>query len=153
MKKNLLLLVLFAVSMMAWPTTVSAQTQSKEYQETLQKMLTISGGFASAEIMVPQLIEMMRQNMPGITEEFLKELSTAMTEKFLNRMVEIMIPIYQKHLTLADLKQIIAFYESPIGKKWGAATPLISKESMQVGQQLGMEIAADIQKALQSYGK
>lgn len=116
-------------------------------------MLTVSGGLASAEIMVPQTIEMMRQNMPSISEEYLKELSTAMTEKFLNRMVEIMTPIYQKHLTLADLKQIIAFYESPIGKKLGTATPLISKESMQVGQQLGMEIVTDIQKALQSYGK
>lgn len=153
MKKNLLLIVLFVVGMMAFPSAISAQSQVKEYQETLQKMLSISGGFASAEIMVPQVVEMMKQNVPGISETYLKELSAAMTEKLLNRMIEIFTPIYQKHLTLDDLKQIIAFYESPIGRKLGTATPLISKESMQVGQQLGMEIATDIQNAMQSYGK
>lgn len=153
MKKNLLLLVLFAVSMMAWPLAASAQAQSSEYQKALQKMLTVSGGFATAEILVPQAIEMMKQSAPGIPESYLEKLSTAMKEKFVNRMVEIGTPIYQKYLSLEDIKKIIAFYESPVGRKLGAATPLISKESMQVGQQLGMEIVRDIQNAFQSYGK
>lgn len=116
-------------------------------------MLTVSGGFATAEILVPQAIEMMKQSAPGIPESYLEKLSTAMKEKFVNRMVEIATPIYQKHLSLEDIKKIIAFYESPVGRKLGAATPLISKESMQVGQQLGMEIVRDIQNAFQSYGK
>lgn len=153
MKKNLLLLVLFAVSMMAFPFAVSAQAQTTEYQKALQKLFAISGGFVSAEVMVTQTIEMMRQNMPSVSEEYLKELSTVMKEKVLNRMVEIKIPIYQKYLTLGDLKQIIAFYESPVGKKLATDAPLISKENLQVAEKLGREIAADIQKALQSYGK
>lgn len=57
-------------------------------------------------------------------------------------------PIYQKHLTLKD---IIAFNDSPVGRKPATATPLITKESMQAEQQLGMEIVADIQKALKEY--
>lgn len=153
MKKNLLLLVLFAVSMMAFPFAVSAQAQATEYQKALQKMLTVSGGFATAEILVPQAIEMLKQSAPGIPESYLKQVSTVMQEKFVNRMVEIATPIYQKHLSLEDIKKIIVFYESPVGRKLGAATPLISKESMQVGQQLGIEIVKDIQKALESYGK
>lgn len=153
MKKNLLLLVLFAISVMAFSFAASAQAQTSEYQKALQKMLTVSGGFATAEVIVPQAIEMLKQSAPGIPESYLKELSTAMTEKFVNRMVEIYTPIYQKHLSLEDIKKIIAFYESPVGRKLGNATPFITKESMQVGQQLGIEIVTDIQKAFQSYGK
>lgn len=150
MKKNLLLLALCTVVMAAIPMTACAQTPTEEYKETLHKMLTVSGGFAAADAMVPQTINMLRQNS-DIPEDFLKELSAAMTGKFINRMTEILAPIYQKHLTLKDLKEIIAFYESPVGQKLATATPLISQESMQVGQQLGMEIVTDIQKALKEY--
>lgn len=150
MKKNLLLLAWCAVMMSALPLAACAQAPTEEYKETLHKMLTVSGGFAAADAMVPQTIDMLRQNS-DIPEDFLKELSTAMTKKFINRMTEILAPIYQKHLTLKDLKDIIAFYDSPVGRKLATTTPLISQESMQVGQQLGMEIVTDIQKALKEY--
>lgn len=152
MKKNLLLLALCAVVMVAIPLTTCAQTPDKKYQETLHKMLVVSGGFASAEAMIPQAINMLRQKS-DIPEDFLKMLSAAMTEKYINRMTEVLAPIYQKHLTLKDLKKIIAFYNKPVGKKLGLATPVISLESMQVGQQLGMEIIAEIEEALKEYDK
>lgn len=65
-------------------------------------------------------------------------------------MTELYIPIYQKYLTIDDLKQIIAFYESPVGKKLASVTPAMTAEGMQLGQQLGMEIATQIQKELKA---
>lgn len=43
---------------------VSAQGQNKEYQETLHKMLLLSGGLATVDTMVPQIIGMMKQQSP-----------------------------------------------------------------------------------------
>lgn len=56
---------------------------------------------------------------------------------FSDNLVKVYVPIYQKHLTLDDLKKIVAFYESPVGKKLGAVTPAITMEGMTAGQQLG----------------
>ena len=58
-----------------------------------------------------------------------------------------------KYLTLDDLKKIVAFYESPVGKKLGASTPAMMAEGMQIGQKLGMEIATELQQELQAQGK
>jgi len=51
------------------------------------------------------------------------------------------------------LKKIVAFYESPVGKKLGASTPAMMAEGMQIGQKLGMEIATELQQELQAQGK
>ena len=49
-------------------------------------------------------------------------------------LIKQLIPIYKKHFTKEEVKAIVAFYESPIGKKLASQTPLISVESMQVSQ-------------------
>ncbi|WP_373731807.1 DUF2059 domain-containing protein, partial [Bacteroides heparinolyticus] len=57
-------------------------------------------------------------------------------------------PIYQKHLTLKDLEDILAFYNTPVGKKLSASTPVMGKEAMRIGQQLGMEIGRQMQNEI-----
>ncbi|MEC8831971.1 MAG: DUF2059 domain-containing protein [Bacteroidota bacterium] len=47
---------------------------------------------------------------------------------------------------------MIQFFETPVGKKYAASTPLILQESMQVGQQWGMKIGQDFQRKLQEKG-
>lgn len=37
---------------------------------------------------------------------------------FSDNLVKVYVPIYQKHLTLDDLKKIVAFYRSPVGRSW-----------------------------------
>ncbi|UBQ51286.1 DUF2059 domain-containing protein [Aeromonas hydrophila] len=44
--------------------------------------------------------------------------------------------IYRKHFTEAELKQLIAFYQSPVGKKSLDTMPAIFQESALVGQSL-----------------
>ena len=50
------------------------------------------------------------------------------------------------------IKQIVAFYESPVRKKLAAATSSMTSEAMQAGQQLGMEIAREMMQEMQQLG-
>ena len=137
MKKSLLSVALCVMTLLIGISPVSAQGQNKEYQETLHKMLLLSGGLATVDTMVPQIIGMMKQQSPSV---------------FSDNLVKVYVPIYQKHLTLDDLKKIVAFYESPAGKKLGAVTPAITMEGMTAGQQLGMELVTLIQRELDAHG-
>ena len=56
------------------------------------------------------------------------------------------IPIYEKHFTHEELKQLIAFYESPIGKKLIKVQPQIMMESMAAGEEWGKKL---VQKAME----
>jgi len=62
--------------------------------------------------------------------------------------VELIIPIYSRHFTHEEILDIIAFYETPTGRKMTEKLPLITQESMMAGQQWGMEIGERIQKKL-----
>lgn len=64
MKKSLLSVALCVMTLLIGISPVSAQGQNKEYQETLHKMLLLSGGLATVDTMVPQIIGMMKQQSP-----------------------------------------------------------------------------------------
>ena len=55
-----------------------------------------------------------------------------------------LIPIYDKHFSHNDIKELIQFYESPIGKKYLEATPSITQESYRAGEEWGNKIGLDI---------
>ena len=63
-----------------------------------------------------------------------------------------MAPVYQKHLTLEDLKAITEFYKTPAGKKLAEKTPLITQESMKVGEKWGQGVAEKVLARLQEKG-
>lgn len=57
--------------------------------------------------------------------------------------------IWDRHFTTAELRELLAFYDTPVGKKTLEMLPAISQESMVAGQQwgqrLGMEIGAELE--------
>ena len=144
MKKGLVLVVMCVAMLFAAAPSASAQAPSDEYKAILEKMLELSGSMASAKAMVPQMISMV-----SFWDGFQKKWEG----KFGSKLAELYAPVYQKYLTLDDLKKIVAFYESPVGKKLGASTPAMMAEGMQIGQKLGMEIATELQQELQAQGK
>lgn len=59
--------------------------------------------------------------------EFLMTETKELSKKLIN---EEMVQIYDKHFTATEIKDLIAFYESPTGKKMLAKTPEITKDLM-----------------------
>ena len=78
------------------------------------------------------------KEMPDATPDQLKHFSNmlegSMQDIFdsmhFDEMIEIMIPIYQRHFTNADMDAVLAFYASPAGQKFLNETPQIMQESM-----------------------
>jgi hypothetical protein len=50
--------------------------------------------------------------------------------------MEIFVPIYDRHFNDADLKGLIAFHESPLGRKLAAAQPQLQSEAMKRANEL-----------------
>ena len=152
MKKILFILVfVLGVSVVTMAQTVQNQP-SKEYVAELKKMIVSSGSDATFKVMIPQMFAMMKQQLPNVPAEFWTETENEMMKTLVDDLVGMLAPIYQKHLTLKDLQEIVKFYESPVGKKMAAAQPAIVSDSMKVGQQWGMNIAMKVQEALKAKG-
>ena len=87
-----------------------------------------------------------KQKVPDATPEQLakvdKMFDTLFADMPMDEMIDAIVPIYQKHLTKADLNAITAFYLSPAGQKVLQEMPAIMSESMQAGGAIGQKIFA-----------
>jgi len=78
-------------------------------------------------------------------DELLKEIDT---QAFL----ELVIPIYDKHLSEDDLEALIAFYQTPSGKKLISVLPQIMAETGAAGEKYGAEVSKRVIKKMQADG-
>lgn len=147
MKKSLLL-----AAVLVMLSVTSYAQQSTTYKQTLAKMIEVSGTMNSFNAAVTQMVSMYKSQKTAIPEAFWTEMESAMLKSGKDDLLEMFTPIYQKHLTEADLKGIIAFYQTPAGKKLAEKTPLITQESMQAGQAWGMKLGKQIVEKLKEKG-
>ncbi|MGB9429882.1 MAG: DUF2059 domain-containing protein [Gammaproteobacteria bacterium] len=74
-----------------------------------------------------------------VQEETQKSMSDPET---MNQLVEMLAPIYAKYYTDADVRQMIAFYKTPLGQKIIRTNPEIAQASLQDGEQWGRTVLA-----------
>lgn len=110
------------------------------------------------EQMVRTLDGMAQQMRKGAEEGFKSKVPDATPEQLakvdkfcdtlfaslpVDKMVDAVVPIYQRHLTKSDLAAISAFYASPAGQKILKELPAIMSESMEAGGEIGRQAFAD----------
>lgn len=69
-----------------------------------------------------------------------------------NDLIEMVVPIYEKYFTHKEIKQLIAFYESPIGKKLLKVQPQIMMESIAAGEEWGKKLVQRAMEKLREEG-
>jgi len=129
--------------MLVFCFSASAQ-DAASYKATLAKLMTVSGATKTSALVIDQMFSIFRQQQTKVPESFWTEAKAEMDIMASDDFINMLVPVYQKHLTEAELKAVIAFYETPAGKKYAAEIPLITQESMVVGQEWGKAIGAKI---------
>lgn len=128
--------------------SVSAQTEDSEYTKTLKKMFEVAGSEETYQSVLKQMIGLFKGNYSNLDDKFWDEIEKEFLKTSMDDLTEMLVPVYKKHLTINDLKEIITFYETPTGKKYAKKTPQISEESMEVGQKWGAMIGEKIAKKI-----
>ena len=65
---------------------------------------------------------------------------------------DLMVIIYERHFTTDELRQLLAFYQTPIGRKLLASQPSISQESMRAGEEWGGRVGNVVAEQLAKEG-
>ena len=93
--------------------------------------------------------QMIQEKMPEATPEQKKKFREMMDEVMreslgpaaINEMLEATVPVYQRHLTKADMDAMVAFYSSPVGQKILHEQPTMIQESMEASAGIQQRIA------------
>jgi hypothetical protein len=62
------------------------------------------------------------------------------------------VALYDRNFTAAELRGLLAFYESPIGKRFLEVQPVLTREGMAMGQEWGTRIGADVGRTMAAEG-
>jgi hypothetical protein len=99
----------------------------------------------AVDLMLPSL----KQAMPQVPEKVWAECRTEVRD---DDMVELTYAIWDKHFTHQEIRELIRFYQSPIGQKIIQETPAIQQESLAAGQKWGAAMLQRILNRLKEKG-
>lgn len=108
--------------------------QGADFKADVLKLISISGADAQMKVVKPQILNMIPE---ANRESFSKEFDASLPSLH-NKMADVYMQIY----TPEDVKAMIAFYESPVGKKMNEKAGELGQKSLKVGQEWGMELQA-----------
>jgi hypothetical protein len=115
----------------------------------IRKLVSMTGEGELGVQIISQMIDSYRTTMPDVPSKFWDNF---MREVNSQELVELIVPIYDRHFTHQEIKELIAFYQSPLGVKLIQKMPAITQESFQAGQQWGQKLGERVMEKLQREG-
>lgn len=153
-QKNQKILLTLAICLVA-AGTAPAQTPQRSSIINPEKAQNIRLLFqaTNSKDLVPQVLDQFvvafKQAAPNVPQEFWDAIKKKVD---VNELVDLMIPIYDKYFTADDIKAMLAFYDSPTGRKVTATMAPMTQEKITVMQAWGREKGMEVEQELARRG-
>ena len=148
---------LAAILMVAFCARAEAQTPAGHVQRDSAKVAVIhqlldeTHAVDLAMTAMDASIAAQRTANPRIPAVFWDRFS-ALAHARRDSLASMFIDIYDRHFSTEDVKQLLEFYKSPVGKKLLVETPEIARESVTVGQAWGAQLGGEVARQLAAEG-
>jgi uncharacterized protein len=144
MLRTLILVLIVAASLMA-QVTVSTTSDGASREDILKLFDVMQVRSQMKTVMTQVMLQMrslsheqLRRQNPNITQGELDKIDATSQQMLkdmpVEGMLDDMVPVYQRHLTKADVNAMISFYSTPTGQKILREMPAITTEGMQALQ-------------------
>lgn len=151
-----------AAALVAIGPAAHSQQPSAAAMATAKDIVGVTGATALFNPLIPGVIEQAKilflQQDPSLSQD-LNEIGTRLRSELMPRLTELsdeMAKLYATHFTETELKEILAFYKSPVGKKMLAQQPAVIDSSMKYAQtwstKLSDEVVAKLRTELKKKG-
>jgi hypothetical protein len=151
----LLACLLFASFSFAQQTDANAPASKADVERYLDAVHSRQMMKDMMEVMTVQVHKMIHEqmlkqpNLPPDAEERLDKLvGNVYKDMPIDELIDVMIPVYQKHLTKGDVDGLVAFYSSPTGEKMLKEMPAIMTESLQAATGILQEMQAKMMQRI-----
>jgi len=160
MKKAAAALLALALSFGALGNAFAEEAGSPEKIADTRKLMDVTGalqfGQMLSQTIVMQFSKALKAQRPDLppeaytilSEEVGKVVSEEMTRK--GGYVDQVIPLYGKYLTHDEIKGLLQFYGTPLGKKLVSVLPPLTRESMMTGQKWAQSLGPKLDARLKT---
>lgn len=161
-RASLLSVVVVGVLVGGSASRAGAQTLTPEFRSDIEKLLEITGAAATGSQMAGMVAEQVLAGQPNTPEKAVAVIKDVLTAEFAKALVgpdglmPRLIAIYGKHFTHDDVREILKFYSTPVGRKLATSTPQLAADSAAAGQEWGIanvpRIMTVVQERLKAEG-
>ncbi|QYJ68541.1 DUF2059 domain-containing protein [Flavobacterium litorale] len=115
--------------------------QDAAFKADVKKMMELTGATAQMDMAKKQVMAMVpADKQADFTKEF---------EKSLEPVLESQTNFYMKEFTHQEIKDLIKFYQSPLGRKLAEKSTKLAEENIQTMQEWSMELQGIMMKYMQ----
>lgn len=137
---------------------LAEESLTKEKKDDIIKLMNLTNSVQASQqisqVFISQITNALKSERPDVPTEVYGIVEDVVNATIHDNMVtkggfmELMLVVYNRHFTHEDIKGMIAFYNTALGKKVIEKMPMLAQESMQVGFAWGKAMAPEIQKRL-----
>jgi len=141
----LVLLLAAVLANVLRPSLAVAQrpTTAPSKAALIRRLLDLTRATDLALLAMESAIPGQRAANPQLPREFWDLLALRARQQA-SRLVDMLLPVYDEQFTVAQLRQLVAFYESPLGRHLIKVQPVIATQSVEAGRQWGAQIGAEV---------
>ena len=147
MKVKVVVLLLLGLSL-STPALSEELTDAKK--AAIRELMDITGSAQIGEMFAAAFLQQMTQAMKNMNPEIPpraftileEEINAVIREEMLEKgsLYDLIYPVYHNYLTLEDTRALLAFYNTPVGRKMIRVMPQLTREAMLVGQSWGQSL-------------
>lgn len=115
--------------------------QDAAFKADVAKYLDVSGASVTIRMITDKLVDSVSEDKKA---DFKKELDTS-AEDLMSKMAD----VYMTEFTHDDIKEILKFYETPVGKKLGEKTEVLTEKAQKIGEEWGIGLQSVLVKYMQ----
>lgn len=134
----------------------AAETLTADKRADTISLLLATGalevGSTMSSAVVRQMSDAIRHTQPNAADRVFDivadEVNKAISEEMHSNggLVDLTAQLYHKYFTHDEIKELLGFYQSPVGKKAGELAPVMSREGFLIGQRWGRYLAPKLDR-------
>jgi len=147
----------FAVLPFLSGACLAAEDLSAEKKADIERLLDMTGATAiskqMATLVVTQMSQAIKRARPDIPERIIDTLPAEIDIVFDENVTsfrELVTLLYHKYFTASEVKEMIQFYSTDLGKKTIRVMPALAAESMSIGQRWGQSLGPVIEQRIKA---
>jgi hypothetical protein len=129
--------------------SVSGFSQTSTKETKIRQLMELTGSGNLGVQATKNLFAMYKKNYTQVDTSFWDEIEKEVSA---DGLVNLVVPIYDKHFSEQEIDALITFYSSPAGKKIVQTLPIVMQESMAAGQQWGKELSEKVIEKMKAKG-
>jgi hypothetical protein len=124
----------------------ASKADVERYLDAMHSRTMMKNMLGTMTVQVHKMVHDQLANQGNLPPDFETKMDKMTDDMFTNfpvdELIDVMIPVYQKHLTKGDVDAMIMFYSTPTGQKLLKEMPAITAESMQAASGIIQKMTA-----------